>query len=80
MGLGVNNLEKRESEFTRKIILIGIAVLSVLFGVGVSVVLNYTQAESTTDSILKVLGYVALPIWSATYILTRYYKRLLRKK
>ncbi len=80
MGVGVKNLEKRESEFTRKIIIVGIAVLCILFGVGVSLVLNYAQTESTTDSILKVVGYVALLIWSATYILTRYYKGLLIKK
>ena len=80
MGVGVNNLEKRESEFTRKIILTGIAVLCILFGVGVSLVLNYAQTESTGDSILKILGYVALPIWSGTYILMRYYKGLHRKE
>jgi len=82
MGVGVNNLEKRESEFTRKIILTGIAVLCILFGVGVgvSLVLNYAQTESTGDSILKILGYVALPIWSGTYILMCYYKELYRKK
>jgi hypothetical protein len=80
MSVGVKNLEKRESEFTRKIIIVGIAVLCILFGVGVSLVLNYAQTESTTDTILKVVGYVALPIWSATYILSRYYKGLLIKK
>jgi len=80
MSVGVKNLENREFEFTRKLIIVGIAVLCVLFGVGVSLVLNYAQIESTADSVFKVLGYVALPIWSATYILTHYYKKLLRKK
>jgi len=80
MSVGVKNLEKRDFEFTRKLILVGLVILCVLFGIGVSLVLNYAQIENTTDSVIKVLGYVALPIWSVTYILTRYYKTLLRKK
>jgi len=37
------------------------------------------EAERATDQILKVLGYVAFPIWTVTYIITRYYKGLLRE-
>jgi hypothetical protein len=79
MGLGVKNLDKRNLEFTRKLIISSVVILCLLFGVGVSLVLSYMEAESATDQILKVLGYVALPIWSVTYIITRYYKGLLRK-
>ncbi len=82
MGIGVKNLEKRESEFTRKLLLICIAVLCVLFSVGVGIILMLSSAstEITAELILKVFGYLVLPILSVAYILVCYYKKLLGKK
>ena len=80
MGIGVKNLEKRESEFTRKLLLICIAVLCVLFSVGIILMLSSASTEITAELILKVFGYLVLPILSVAYILVCYYKKLLGKK
>ena len=54
MNIGVKNLELRESDFTRKIVLFGIATLCVLLGVGLSILMSLVVLE---PSIVNFLSY-----------------------
>jgi hypothetical protein len=73
MSIGVKNLESREEDFTRKIVLVGIAALCVLFGVGLNVLIGFVLLEPTTGKFVNLLSSVIFPALFSSYVLYYYY-------
>jgi hypothetical protein len=80
MSVGVKNLESRESDFTRKIVLFGIATLCVLFGVGLSIFISLVLLEPSAGKIVNILSSIILPVLVSSYVLHYYYKHYFVRK
>ncbi|GAA0810945.1 hypothetical protein KO495_07345 [Colwellia sp. D2M02] len=80
MNIGVKSLEKRESEFTRKLVFFGIVALCILIGIGFSLILTNQPAGSSSGALIKVLSFLILPFVFSFYILIKYYTKLSCKK
>ena len=74
MSVGVKNLESREFDFTRKIVLFGIATLCVLFGIGLSIFISLILLEPSAGNFVNLLSSIIFPILASGYVLHYYYK------
>jgi hypothetical protein len=74
MSVGVKSLEKSESDFTRKIVLFGVATLCVLFGVGLSIFVSLFLLEPAAGKLVNLLSSIILPVLLSGYVLHYYYK------
>lgn len=75
MSIGVKSLEKAEIEFTRKMILWGGVIGSVLFLSGLGVMVGLFLIKTDNNISLNVLASVLLTFCLSAGIFHRYYKR-----
>ena len=74
MRIGVKNLVKRESDFTRKIVLCGAATLCGLLGVGLCLLISFAMLEPSTGQFVNLLSSIIFPVLTSGYVLYYYYK------
>jgi hypothetical protein len=74
MSVGVKNLEDRESDFTRKIVLFGVATLCALFGLSLSIFISLILLEPSTGKFVNLSSSILFPVLASGYVLHYYYK------
>ena len=74
MGIGIKNLAERESVVMRKFILVATIVLSLLFTLGVTLMIMMAPSENLSEVLFQIFTAIALPLCFSIYLLKRYFK------
>ncbi|WP_445358541.1 hypothetical protein [Microbulbifer sp. ANSA005] len=74
MKSAVKEFEKRESDVERKVVLFGVALLLILFAIGLGVLVNLFLLTPSTGLAVKLLSSIAVPTCVSAYVLHYCYR------